>query len=130
VSAIRRTSGTDCPPSSCSGLGRTGHQSRFFCDQRPALSCRHLLGRTSDRTISMMSSSPEAVGSSLFQSTPSPIYKSTPLALFNSNPWFGRSCVHSGTKPMPRPAETSEKVSSQVKVTLSVRSCSSNFSAI
>lgn len=67
----------------------------------------------------MMSSRP-AVGSSLFQATPSPILKSTPLAFLSSNPRFGRSCVHSGTKPMPRPAETSdtsdtsEKVSSQV----------------
>ncbi len=40
-----------------------------------------------------------------------------PLTFFSSNPRFGRSCVHSGTKPMPRPAETSdtsENVSSQV----------------
>ncbi len=28
----------------------------------------------------------------------------TPLTFFSSNPRFGRSCVHSGTKPMPRPA--------------------------
>lgn len=41
----------------------------------------------------------------------------TPLTFFSSNPRFGRSCVHSGTKPIPRPAETSdtsENVSSQV----------------
>lgn len=76
----------------------------------------HLPGRTSDRAISIKSSR-AAVGSSLFQATPSPILKSTPRTFFSSKPRFGRSCVHSGTKPMPSPAETSdssEKVSSQV----------------
>jgi len=35
-----------------------------------------------------------------------PILKSTPLTCFSSKPRFGRSCVHSGTKPMPSRAET------------------------
>ncbi len=52
-------------------------------------------------------SSRAAVGSSLDHATPSPILKSTPLTFLSSKLRFGRSSVHSGAKPMPRPADTS-----------------------
>lgn len=65
----------------------------------------HLPALTSGRAISMMSSR-AAVGSSLDQATPSPILKSIPLTFLSSILRLGRSWVHSGAQPMPRPAET------------------------
>lgn len=50
--------------------------------------------------------------------------KSTSLTFFSSKPRFGRSCVHSGTKPIPCPAETrdtSEKVLDLAKHIISTK---------
>ncbi len=53
----------------------------------------------------------------LDQATPRPILKSTPFTFRSSKLRLGRSSVHSGAKPIPRPADTSdtsEKVSKKV----------------
>lgn len=53
-------------------------------------------------------SSRVAVGSSFDQATPSPIPKSTLLTSRSSKFRLGRYGIHSGAKPIPRPAETSD----------------------
>lgn len=98
---VRSRRGTDCPAASCSVFRPSSRPVALLATiGRPR--SPFLPGRTSDRAIE------EAVRSSLFQATPSPILKSTPLTFFSSKPRFGKSWVHSGTKPMPSRAETSD----------------------